>query len=66
MFNVSSSLNDYNHAYILVKATKTVENTVYQGTAANKAGKRVIFKKCVPFVNCKSRAHNTDCSNTNV
>ena len=44
-----SSLCDYSDAYILVKGNITVNNTA----AANNTNKKVIFKNCAPFTNCK-------------
>ena len=41
---LKSSLCDYSDAYILVKGTITVNNTVAQGAAANNTNKKVIFK----------------------
>ena len=54
-----SSLCDYSDAYKLVKGTKTVANTAATGQPANNADKKVIFKICVPFINCTSRINNT-------
>ena len=47
-----SILFDYSSRYILVKRTITVPNT---GTAAvpNNRNKKVIFKNCAPFTDCK-------------
>ena len=49
-----SSLCDHSNAYILVKGNITVNNTA----AANNTGKKVIFKNCVPFINCISKINN--------
>ena len=53
-----SSLSDYSDAYILVKGTTTVPKTG-KTAAPNNAGKRKIFKKCVPFIDCISEVSNT-------
>ena len=52
-----SILCDYSDACIHVKGSITVTNT---GTAAtpNNRNKKVIFKNCVPFVNCISEISN--------
>ena len=54
-----SSLCDYSDAYILVKGNITVNNTVAEGVAATTTNKKVIFKTCSPFTNCKSKINNT-------
>ena len=54
-----SSLCDYNDAYMLVKGNITVNNTAVDGTAANNANKKVIFKNCAPFTNCISKINKT-------
>ena len=51
---LKSSLCDYSDAYILVKGTISVTNTAAAGTAPNNINKKVIFKKCAPFINCIS------------
>ena len=56
---LKSSLCDYSDAYILVKGTITVKNTV----AANKTNKKVIFKNCAPFTICISEINNTQVDN---
>ena len=48
-----SSLCDYSDAYILAKGKITVNNTAGGGVAANNTSKKVIFKNCAPFTNCK-------------
>ena len=52
-----SILCDYSDACIHVKGSITVTNT---GTAAtpNNRNKKVIFKNCVPFINCISEISN--------
>ena len=57
-----STLCDYSDAYILAKVTITVHNT---GTVAapNNRNKKVIFKKCAPFTNCRSEINNTEIDN---
>ena len=59
-----SSLCDYSHEYILVKGNMSVNkiaaevnmsvnNTAADGAAANNINKKVIFKNCAPFTDCK-------------
>ena len=48
---LKSSLCDYSDAYILVKGTVTINNTVAAGADANNTNKKVIFKNCAPFTN---------------
>ena len=60
---VKSSLCDYNDAYILVKGEITVDDTWATGAAANNTNKKVIFKKCAPFINCVSEINNTQTDN---
>ena len=54
-----SSLCDHSDAYILVKETIVVPNT---GTAVapNNTYKKVIFKNCAPFTDCKSEINNKE------
>ena len=56
---LKSSLCDYSDAYILVKGTITVKNTV----AANNTNKKLIFKNCAPFTICISEINNTQVDN---
>ena len=56
---LKSSLCDYSGAYILVKGTIGVNNSVAAGAAANNTNKKVIFKNCAPFTNCISEIYNT-------
>ena len=60
---LKSSLCDYNHAYILVKGTISVNNTAAEGAAANNTNKKVIFKNCAPFTNCISEINNMQIDN---
>ena len=60
---LKSNLCDYSDAYILVKGTITVNNTVAQGVAANNTNKKVTFKTCAPFTNCTSEINNTQIDN---
>ena len=53
-----SSLSDYSDAYILLKGTVTVPNTVAQVVTANNGDKRLIFKTFASFTNCISRINN--------
>ena len=46
---IRSNLYEYSDAYILVKGTKTVNNT----------NKNVIFKNCAPFTDCITETNNT-------
>ena len=55
-----SSLCGYSDAYILVKG---VNNIAAEGAAANNAAKKLIFKNCAPFTNCKSKINNTQIDN---
>ena len=50
---LTSSLCDYSDAYILVKGNISVNNTADTGAAANNTNKKLIFKNCAPFTNCK-------------
>ena len=50
-----SSLCHYSDAYILVKGSISVNNTAADSAAANNTYKKVIFKNCAPFTNCKSK-----------
>ena len=56
---LKSILCDYSDAYILFKGNITVNNTAGAGAAANNTNKRVIFKNCTPFAECKSETNNT-------
>ena len=58
-----SSLCDYIDAYILVKGNISVNNTPAAGAAANNTNKKVIFKNCAPFTNCKSKTNNSQIDN---
>ena len=60
---LKSSLCDYSDAYILVKGTITVNNTVAADSDANNTNKKVIFKNCAPFNNCISEINNTQVDN---
>ena len=60
---LKSSLCVYSDAYILVKGTISVNNTVAAGAAANNTNKKVIFKNCAPFTNCISEINNTQIDN---
>ena len=60
---LKSSLCDYSDAYILVKGTISVNNTVALGAGANNTNKKVIFKNCAPFSNCISEINNTQIDN---
>ena len=53
-----SSICDYSDAYILVKGTITVANTVAQDQPNNVPKKKLIFENCAPLTNCVSRRNN--------
>ena len=59
---LKSSLCDYSDAYIIVKGTISVNNTVGAG-AVNNTNKKVIFKNCAPFTSCISEINNTQIDN---
>ena len=61
---LKSSFCDYSDAYILVKGTISVNNTVAEGAAVNNTNKKVIFKNCAQFTNCISEINNTKIDNT--
>ena len=60
-----SSLCDYSDAYILVTGNTTVNDTAGAGAAAaaNNTNKKVIFKNCALFTNCKCKINNTEIDN---
>ena len=60
---LKSSLYDYSDAYIHVRGTITVNNTVAEGAVANNNNKKVILKNCPSFTNCISEINNTDLDN---
>ena len=60
---LTSSLCDYSDAYILVKGYISVNNNAGAGAAANKIGKKVIFKNCGLFTNCINKINNTQTDN---
>ena len=60
---LKSSLCDYSDAYILVKGTTTVNNTVAADTNANNTNKKVVFKNSAPFTNCIIEINNTQVDN---
>ena len=60
---LKSSLCDYSDAYVLVKGTITVNNTVAADADANNTNKKVIFENCAPFTNCISEINNTQIDN---
>ena len=59
---LNSSLYDYSDAYILVKGTITVPDTVVASAAAN-TNREVTLKNCVPFTDCISEVNNTKVDN---
>ena len=60
---LKSSLCDYSDTYIVVKETITGNNTAAADAGANNNNKKVIFKTCVPFINCTSEINNTQVDN---
>ena len=60
---LKSSLCDYSDAYILIKGTITVNNTAAADADANNANKKVMFKNCAPFTDCKSEINNVEIDN---
>ena len=62
---LKSSLCDYSDAYILVKGTITITEAGADVAArqADERDKRVAFKNCAPFTNCKSETNNTQKDN---
>ena len=56
---INSNLCDYDDAYIHVKATIAVPNTVVALAPVNNTNKKVTFKNCAPFTNCISEISNT-------
>ena len=57
------TLCDYGDAYILVRGTITVNNTVAADADANNTNKKVILKNCALFTNCISEINNTPVDN---
>ena len=55
---IRSNLRDYSDAFIHVKATAAVPNTVAAAAPVNNTNKKVIFKNCAPFTNCISEINN--------
>ena len=60
---LKSSLCDCSDACILVEGTITVNNTAAADANANNTKKKVIFKNCTPFTNCKSEINSTQVDN---
>ena len=60
---LKSSFCDYGDAYIYVRGSITVNNTAAADADANNTDKKVIFKNCAPFTNCKNQINNTDLDN---
>ena len=62
------SLCDYSDAYILVKGriiiTEAGDDAVVR--QADEWNKRVIFKNCSPFTNCKREIHNIGIDNAKI
>ena len=55
---LKSSLCDYSDANLIVKGPVTVSNTAAADANVNNVNKKVIFKKCAPFINCISEINN--------
>ena len=60
---LKSSLCDCNDAYIPVKGTIKINNTAAANANANNANKKVIFKNCAPFTDCKSEINKVEIDN---
>ena len=62
---LKSSLCDYSDGYILAKGRITITEAGDDAAArqADEGNKRVIFKNCAPFTNCKSEINNTEIDN---
>ena len=60
---LKSSLCGCNDAYILVKGTIKINNTAAANANANNANKKVIFKNCAPFTDCKSEINKVEIDN---
>ena len=56
-----TSLCDYSDAYILISETITIAGERDDAAAGqeDEINKRVIFKNCVPFIDCKKEINNT-------
>ena len=61
---IRSNFCDHSDAYIHVKGTIAVPNTVGVSTAVNNANKKIVFKNCAPFTNCISETNNTEVDDT--
>ena len=61
----NSSLCDYSDAYILVKGRITVTGARDDAAArqTDEKNKRIIFKNCAPFLNCKTGINNIEIDN---
>ena len=59
---LKSNLCGKSDAQILVKGRMTITDAGADAAArqADKRDKEVIFKNCVPFINCKSEMNNTE------
>ena len=62
---LKSSLCDYSDAYILVKGRITITGEGADAAARqlDERDKRVIFKSCAPFIDCKTEINNTKIDN---
>ena len=58
---LKSSLRDYSDAYILV--CRTIKVAPQAGDNRNNVVKKVAFKICAPFTDCKSEINNTQIHN---
>ena len=48
---LKSSLCDYSNVYILFKGTRSIARVLAPPEPDN-VGKKVVFKKCAPFIDC--------------
>ena len=53
------NLCDYSDVYIHINGAIAVPNTSAQGASPKNWYKKVIFKKCAPFINCIAGIDNT-------
>ena len=62
---IRSSFCNYSDAYILVKGKIAItgEGTDAAARQEDARDKRIIFKNCAPFINCKSEINNTEIDN---
>ena len=56
---IRSNLCDYTDAYIHVKGSIAVTNTVVAAAPFNNTNEKLISRNCAPFTNCISEINNT-------